>query len=208
MNSSLNNTETYKVILIGDTGVGKTSLLFRYVDNAILDVTVSIGVDFKVKTLNIENTKVRLQIWDTSGQERFRTVTRNFYKGADAVIFVFDISNPQSFESIHKWDSEFRAYGKPNAVKILVGNKTDLNNQRKVEYDIGLAIADSLGMKYYETSSKTSYESVQAVFNALAHALHEKKKNPIAEDDLVEENISQNLQMSSDNNNNNESCMC
>jgi small GTP-binding protein len=182
MNASFQFQELYKVIIIGDTGVGKTSLLFRYVDNAVLDVTVSIGVDYKTKMVNVDNTKIKLQLWDTSGQERYRTITKNYYKGAHAIVFVFDVTNPKSLENIQNWEKEATLHGRPGGLRLLIGNKTDLTSERKVEYDIGLAMAESFDMKYFETSAKTSLESIETAFSALASQLHEKKDNFYAQD--------------------------
>ena len=116
----------------------------------------SIGVDFKLKNIEIDNTKIKLQIWDTAGQERFRTITTSYYKGAHAIIIVFDITDKDSFEHIKNWMLDIDKFAKQGVSRILVGNKCDLENQRAVSKDEANEISIKYGIKYLETSAKES----------------------------------------------------
>lgn len=128
----------FKLLLIGDSGVGKSCLLLRFADDTYTESFIStIGVDFKIRTSNIENKTVKLQIWDTAGQERFRTITCSYYRGAHGIIIVYDCSDVESFENVKKWLSEIDRYASEGVSKLLVGNKCDLVAQRKVTYEQG-----------------------------------------------------------------------
>ena len=117
----------FKILLIGDSGVGKSSVLGRFVDKVFTDTYIStIGVDFKIRTLNIDGKAVKLQIWDTAGQERFRTITTSYYRGVHAVILVYDVTDILSFNNISNWLKEVQRYAPDNAIKLLIGNKCDL----------------------------------------------------------------------------------
>jgi Ras-related protein Rab-1A len=108
----------------------------------------TIGVDFKIRTLEQGDKTIKLQIWDTAGQERFKTITSSYYKGAHGIILVYDITDKGSFKDIENWLSEVGKYANENVVKILVGNKVDLEDQRQVKYEEGKFLADSLNMKF------------------------------------------------------------
>ena len=114
----------------------------------------SIGVDFKLKNIEIDNKKIKLQIWDTAGQERFRTITTSYYKGAHAIVIVFDITDKDSFEHVKVWMQDIDKFAKQGVMRILVGNKCDLENQRAVTKDEGNEMALKYGIKYIETSAK------------------------------------------------------
>lgn len=114
----------------------------------------TIGVDFKIRTFESSGSTVKLQIWDTAGQERFKTITASYYKGAHGIILVYDITDRQSFKDIENWLAEVDKYGNENVVKLLVGNKSDLEASRQVKAEEGKTLADSLGIKFLETSAK------------------------------------------------------
>ncbi|KAG0441603.1 Ras-related protein Rab-1 [Dictyocoela muelleri] len=117
----------FKLVLIGDSGVGKTSLLSRYTDNIFLSNYIStIGVDFKIKTINIDDKIIKLQIWDTAGQERFRTITSGYYRGSHAILIVFDYENRESLENITIWVNEIKKHT-DNSLIVVLGNKVDGN---------------------------------------------------------------------------------
>ncbi|CAH8465137.1 unnamed protein product [Schistosoma guineensis] len=156
----------FKLLLIGDSGVGKSSLLMRYTNDCFeSQLSATIGVDFKVKLVTVpDGTKIKLSIWDTAGQERFRTLTPNVYRGSHAAVFVFDVSNRESFDHLTSWMEELKTYSdNPNMIKLLVGNKID-NISREISREEGLRFARLYSMPYAETSAKTS-EGVNQLFS-------------------------------------------
>jgi small GTP-binding protein len=163
----------FKVIAIGDGAVGKTSITLRFSTGVFRDSYImTIGVDFAVKTIDVQTPegvkKVKLQIWDTGGQERFSYVRPLYYKGARGGILVFDVTKPESFESVPKWFEEVKK-NRGSIPLILVGNKVDLPD-RKVSLDEAAQMAKKVGMKYLETSAKTG-ASVDSVFAELSNQM-------------------------------------
>ena len=121
----------FKLVLIGDTGVGKSCILLRFADDAFTESYIStIGVDFRFRTIKVENKTVKLQIWDTAGQERFRTITSAYYRGADGIIMVYDVTNADSFGHVNDWLNEVNRYASESTCKLLVGNKNDMENKQ------------------------------------------------------------------------------
>ena len=146
----------FKLLLIGNSSVGKSSLLFRFVENVWDDSFVpTIGVDFKLKTLEVNGKKVKLQIWDTAGQERFKNITASYYRGGNGVLVVYDITDRDSFDNLNSWLIEIEKNANKNVYKLLIGNKCDLEDKRKVTYQEGKDFATSNGMQFIETSAKT-----------------------------------------------------
>jgi len=140
----------FKLLVIGDSGVSKSSLLLRFSDGTFSDSFITtIGVDYKVKNLEIEGKPVKLQIWDTAGQERFRTITSSYYRAANGILLVYDITEYETFKGISKWITEINRYASDNLVKILIGNKCDLVNERKVPYETGSELALQLGIDFF-----------------------------------------------------------
>ena len=159
-----------KIIVIGDTSVGKTSLLLSYTGASFEDNYIStIGVDYKEKLLDINNYKVKLKIMDTCGQERFKSLNKNFYSSADGIMFVFDVTQEISFKNIDSWLNESENYGE-NYKKVLVGNKIDLINIIKVNKEKIEDYAKNKEMIYFETSAKTG-KNVEESFNKLAELI-------------------------------------
>ena len=147
----------FKIVIIGDSGVGKSCMLLRFADGTFTDSFIStIGVDFKIKTLNIDNKKIKLQIWDTAGQDRFKSITSSYYRGAHGIILVYDITDNDSFRNIEKWLGDIERYGLKDVNKLLIGNKCDLTEKRVVEYEKGKQLADNLNIIFIETSAKDS----------------------------------------------------
>ena len=153
----------FKVLLVGNTSVGKSSLFLRFVDKIWNDAFVpTIGVDFKIKTLNIDNKNVKLQIWDTAGQERFRTIISSYYRGAHGILLIFDVTETESFESLKNWLIEIEKNTNKNVIKLLIGNKCDLEDKRVISYETGKDFAEQYNMKYIETSAKTDLNVTEA----------------------------------------------
>ena len=164
------NDINLKILLIGDSAVGKTSILFRYINDEFPDCYIStIGVEYKMKTLMINGRKINLKIWDTSGQERYRSITENFYRNANGILFVFDITNKESFNNIKLWltDSE---NCQTKITKMLVGNKIDLIDKRKVDKELTDKFAEKKEMKYIETSAKEGI-NIDEIFRGLAELI-------------------------------------
>lgn len=145
----------FKLIIIGDTNTGKSCLLQRFADDAYTsDFISTIGVDFKVKTIEIDDKIIKTQCWDTAGQERFRSITNSYYRGAHGIIMTYDISNKQSFINIERWLKDIDKFGSNNVVKMIIGTKSDLEEERKVSKEELEHLANELKIKYIETSAK------------------------------------------------------
>jgi len=168
----------FKILLIGDSGVGKSCLLLRFADDSWTETHIStIGVDFKIKTLNIDGKTVKLQIWDTAGQERFRTITSSYYRGAQGIILVYDVTDKESFNNVKQWMGEIDRYACENVNKLLVGNKSDLADQRAVDSNTAKEFADSYGIPFIETSAKTA-SNVESCFVQMATAIKNRMSVP------------------------------
>jgi Ras-related protein Rab-1A len=160
----------FKLVLIGDSGVGKSCLLLRFADDAFTESFIStIGVDFRFRTVKIGDKTVKLQIWDTAGQERFRTITSAYYRGADGIIMVYDVTHRESFDHVREWLKEVDRYASPDTCKLLIGNKSD-RTDKVVSDNEGSALGKELNMPFLETSARTS-ENVEAAFIRMAEQL-------------------------------------
>lgn len=158
----------FKILLIGDSGVGKSCLLLRFVDDAYTESYIStIGVDFKIRTLNIEGKTVKMQIWDTAGQERFRTITSSYYRGAHGIAVVYDVTDMESFNNVKQWLSEIEKYASDNVNKLLIGNKSDLVSKKVVDTEMAKSFADSHNIPFIETSAKNA-TNVEEAFLRMA----------------------------------------
>lgn len=154
-----------KSIIIGDSGVGKSSLLYRFTDQDWNPHYIAtIGVDFKVLTFERNAKVVKLQLWDTAGQERFRTITHSYYRGAHGIMLVFDVTNMESFEHVHSWMADVRKFGIEGCPLVLVGNKADCASKRVVSREMGEMLAQQLNCKYFETSAREN-TAVDEAFN-------------------------------------------
>ena len=163
----------FKVLLIGNSDVGKSSLILRYVDQIWNDVFVpTIGVDFKVKSLEVDKKMVKMQIWDTAGQERFRNVISSYFKGAHGILLIYDITSKDSFKELENWLGEVEKKANSQVLKILIGNKCDLEDNREISKDEGEAFAMRNGMQFMETSAKDN-TNVNEAFEALAKIMVE-----------------------------------
>jgi len=166
----------FKLLLIGDSGVGKSCLLLRFADDTYTESYIStIGVDFKIRTIDLDAKTIKLQIWDTAGQERFRTITSSYYRGAHGIIVVYDTTDLESFNNVKQWLHEIDRYASENVNKLLVGNKSDLTSKRAVSYDQAKEFADSLGIEFIETSAKNS-TNVEKAFMMMASQIKARYK--------------------------------
>jgi len=164
----------FKLLLIGDSGVGKSCLLLRFADNTYTDSYIStIGVDFKIRTVEIDGKTVKLQIWDTAGQERFRTITSSYYRGAHGIIVVYDVTDKVSFNNVKQWLGEIDRYACQSVNKLLVGNKDDLEMKKVVDTNEAKDFAESLGISFLETSAKSS-KNVEEAFLTMTRQIKER----------------------------------
>eukprot|EP00455_Lapot_gusevi_P057721 TRINITY_DN990_c0_g1_i2.p1 TRINITY_DN990_c0_g1~~TRINITY_DN990_c0_g1_i2.p1 ORF type:complete len:228 (+),score=71.07 TRINITY_DN990_c0_g1_i2:66-686(+) len=164
----------FKLLLIGDSGVGKSCLLLRFADDTYTESFIStIGVDFKIRTIELDGKIIKLQIWDTAGQERFRTITSSYYRGAHGIIIVYDVTDQDSFDNVKQWLHEIDRYASESVQKLLVGNKCDLVTKKVVEFESAKQFADSLGVPFLETSAKNA-QNVEQAFMTMAGQIKAK----------------------------------
>ncbi|KAL9259254.1 Ras-related protein [Drosera capensis] len=168
------STEDYlfKIVLVGDSAVGKSNLLARFArDEFYPNSKSTIGVEFQTQKMEINGKEVKAQIWDTAGQERFRAVTSAYYRGAVGALLVYDISRRQTFESIGRWLNELHTHSDMNVVTILVGNKSDLKDAREVTTAEGKSVAETQGLFFIETSALDS-SNVAAAFQTVVKEIY------------------------------------
>ncbi|KAK9458554.1 ras-domain-containing protein [Lipomyces oligophaga] len=164
----------FKLLLIGNSGVGKSCLLLRFADNTYTESYIStIGVDFKIRTIELDGKSVKLQIWDTAGQERFRTITASYYRGAHGIIIVYDVTDQESFNNVSQWLQEIDRYATEGVNKLIVGNKSDLEDKRVVEFKDAKEFADKLNIPILETSAKGA-TNVEQAFLTMARQIKER----------------------------------
>uniref|UniRef100_UPI00398F7E87 ras-related protein Rab-15 n=1 Tax=Pristiophorus japonicus TaxID=55135 RepID=UPI00398F7E87 len=167
----------FRLLLIGDSGVGKTCLLCRFTDNEFHASHIStIGVDFKMKTIDVDGIKVRIQIWDTAGQERYQTITKQYYRRAQGIFLVYDITSERSFQHIMKWASDVDEYAPEGVQKILIANKADEEQKRQVGAEQGQKLAKEYGMDFFETSACTNYNIKESFTRLTELVLQAHKK--------------------------------
>ena len=170
MNSEQEAQIVLKLLLLGDSSVGKTSILLKYISNKFDDSSIStVGVDYMDKIIDYNKFKIKLQIWDTSGEEKFRTITKNFYRNADGLLVVFDLTKKESYDHIKSWINEAKE-NNDKLKTILIGNKLDLKDERIVAIDVAKQFAEKNNLKYIETSAKDGTninESFQAIIDLL-----------------------------------------
>ncbi|KDN50399.1 putative SEC4-like Rab/GTPase [Tilletiaria anomala UBC 951] len=155
-----------KLLLIGDSGVGKSCLLLRFCDDQWTPSFITtIGIDFKIRTIELDGKRIKLQIWDTAGQERFRTITTAYYRGAMGILLTFDVTDERSFSNIRTWHSNIEQHASEGVSKILVGNKCDWDEKRVITEAQAQELASELGIKYIETSAKANTNVEEAFFS-------------------------------------------
>ena len=190
-----------KILTLGDSGVGKTSIIQKFVNDKFNQNMLStIGVDFQSKEIIINNTKIKLKIWDTTGQERFKTLTSQYYNGADGALLIFDVTNKESFERINFWMNELNEKKKLNELGLLlIGNKIDLIDKRNVKKEEAEEFAKEYNINYYETSALQNI-NIKKIINDIAQQCLNKiqkndefyYKNSLNEKKMIIDNISNN----------------
>ncbi|KAG1928424.1 EH domain-binding protein 1-like protein [Pimephales promelas] len=174
--SNKENDYLFKLLLIGDSGVGKSCILLRFADDTYTESFIStIGVDFKIRTIELDGKTIKLQIWDTAGQERFRTITSSYYRGAHGIIVVYDVTDQESYNNVKQWLKEIDRYASENVNKLLVGNKCDLTTKKVVDYTTAKEFADSLGIPFLETSAKNA-TNVEQAFMTMAEEIKKRMR--------------------------------
>ena len=169
----------FKILLLGNSNVGKSSLFLRFVDDIWNDTFVpTIGVDFKIKTFDIDEKRIKMQIWDTAGQERFKNIISSYYRGAHGILLLYDVTDKDSFRNLSNWLIEIEKNASKNILRVLIGNKCDLEDKRVISYNQGKEFADTYGLKFIETSAKKNLnvnEAFETLGRELINAGTEKK---------------------------------
>ena len=179
----------FKILLIGDLGVGKSCVILRYVEGDFPgNIMSSIGVDFKTKQIELDDHSIKMQIWDTAGHEKFRTITTSYYKSAQAIIILYDITQKSSFDHIRNWITEIDKFGKQGVLKVIVGNKLDLENNRKISKEDAENLALKYGVKLWEVSAKDN-TNIEEMFVDTIKTLLEKNSKIINESSSMGNNI-------------------
>eukprot|EP00440_Ansanella_granifera_P021326 gb/GFBE01023151.1/.p1 GENE.gb/GFBE01023151.1/~~gb/GFBE01023151.1/.p1 ORF type:complete len:202 (+),score=45.55 gb/GFBE01023151.1/:1-606(+) len=167
-----------KLLLLGDSAVGKSSLLMRFCENKFdSNFVLTIGVDFKWKQVERNGRKLKLQVWDTAGQERFRTITPAYYRSAMGVVICYDITDKSTFENVGYWLEQLQQHGDEGVQRILVGNKSDLVDLRKVSKEDGKALADKYSIDFFETSAKEGDAVEEAFLRIADHVVKQRYAN-------------------------------
>jgi Ras-related protein Rab-8A len=167
-----------KLLLLGDSAVGKSCLLLRFSDDAFTPSFIStIGIDFKIRTVNVDGKIIKLQIWDTAGQERFRTITTTYYRGAMGVLLIYDVTNEATFDNIKNWMSNIKAYANENIRSVLIGNKCDLTDKKTVTTMSGKSLANLHNIRFFETSAKTGLSVDEAFITIVRDIKNDLMKN-------------------------------
>jgi small GTP-binding protein len=160
-----------KVLTIGDSSVGKTCLLHRYTSHTFSASSIpTVGIDFKIMTITIDGKRIKMQCWDTAGQERYRNITANYYRNAQGIMLVYDVTNKKSFEAIDNWMEQIHVHAGDSIDKILVGNKVDQETERKVSNEQGRLLAQKYKLPFIETSAKLGV-NVDEAFYAIAKSV-------------------------------------
>lgn len=179
----------YKMVIVGDSGVGKTGLLSRYIKNEFDPQSkATVGIEFSNKQLDIDGQVVKVQIWDTAGQERFRSLTSSYYRGSQCALVVYDVTREETFEHVDKWVSDLRSFGGGKIVIMLIGNKSDLKEERTVSIEQGQNKANGLNILFIEASALNS-ENVANAFEQTIKKAHQTNKSETELDcEFVESN--------------------
>ena len=175
----------FKILLIGDSGVGKTCILMRFSDNSYdSSFITTIGVDFKIRTIEMDGKRIKLQLWDTAGQERFQSITQGYYRGAKGIMMVYDVTDEISFSNIRSWSRRIEHYSNPLVSKILIGNKVDLEDKRVVSRERGQALANEFQIGFFETSAKSNIQ-IEPAFMQLARIIYAKESAALKKTEIT-----------------------
>ena len=186
----------YKLIIVGDSFVGKTNIMSQYIRKEFsLNTKSTVGVEFGAKIIKIENKMIKAQIWDTAGEERYRSVTNAYYKGAKGAFVVYDITNKLSFESIEKWIQDLKINSDHNITLLLIGNKKDLEDKREVSKEEGEEKAKTFGLGFIETSACTGENIDKAFETMLKEVFNKNFTNNNSEEELNYINIGKNIEL-------------
>ena len=179
----------YKILLLGDTSVGKTCFLLRYTDKIFEESHIStIGLDYRLKSMTLKSGKnIKLQIWDTSGQERFRAITKNYYKQAHGILLMYDITNDKTYSNIQKWITQIKEETSSNIVVFIIGNKIDLEKERVISYDDGKNLAEQYQYPFFEASSKTAV-NINEIFENIAEKVDEQFSKVVRKSSTIKKN--------------------
>ena len=198
-----NNYELlYKIIIIGDAAVGKSNILNRYVKNEFSEnMKSTVGVELGIKFIKVKGTNTKIQIWDTAGQERYRAITSSYYKGSHGCFIVYDITNEITFNNVEKWYEHVQREAGQDISIILVGNKCDKENERKISKEQGQEKAKNLKCAFFETSA-LSGTNIAEIFDELANDIYEKTGGNKNDDDIDIEFVNDNkaVNLNKDNN--------
>ncbi|XP_018410812.1 PREDICTED: ras-related protein Rab-10-like [Nanorana parkeri] len=174
-----------KIVMTGDSSVGKTCIMTRYTENTIPSYISTIGIDFKTKIIHIDNRPIKLQIWDTAGQERFHTFSVSYFRGAHGFVLVYDITNTTSFENISLWMKDIKTKAGEEVEVVLLGNKCDKEDEREVSKERGEKLAWEHGIPFFETSAKENI-NIDKAFLILSNAIYEKRSSLFLNPDVVD----------------------
>ena len=177
-NNDIIPSKSYKVLLLGNSYVGKTCILLRFSEDKFNDnYEVTIGLNYRIKTINIDNTPIKMQIWDTSGEEKFKAIAKNFYRGAHGVLLIYDICQKNSFLDVKGWIEQIIENADNNdIVMLLCGNKIDLEKERIISKEEGENLAKNYGIPFFECSAKNNI-NINEIFNTMAQNIHSKVGN-------------------------------
>ena len=194
----------FKLILIGDSSVGKSNILLKYLKNEFdQNSRATVGVEFGTKNIMINDKKIKIQIWDTAGQERYRSITSAYYKGAKGALIVYDITRQNTFENIDKWISDLKLNGDKNICIVILGNKSDLNNQREVDKDLGMKKAAMYKTAFMETSALNG-ENITKAFDEIIEQIYQLNKNAFEEN--IKKDIDKGVNLNDNKDNTKKKC--
>ena len=190
MNQVIEYDYLFKVLFIGNSSVGKSSLILRFTDKTYTDSYIStIGVDFKIQTIKINNKIIKIQIWDSSGSERIKTITSSYYRNSNGIFIAFDLTDKSTFLEVKNWLSEIERFAPENIVINLIGNKVDLQSKREVLFEEAKEYANIINATYFETSAKLGININDMFINMVKEILEYKKIEPEKESLLIKETV-------------------